>query len=201
MTAIATPVDVSKGARTKARILAAAVEHFAALGLHSGSVPEIARMAGTSHATVYQHFGKKEELFRDAVEADLTALFASLDDSLREAVTPEGLVGLVPALLVEARRRPLARRVIADTDREQTEALLDLPALRDLEERLVGALKKSQKTGTIRKDINADEIAAGLIGIALPMLVVAFRLDGIPAIPRAASALNFLAASLRPIKR
>lgn len=201
MPSTAAPLEATKGERTKARILDAAIGHFAALGLHSGSVPEIARMAGTSHATVYQHFGKKEDLFREAVESDLTALFASLDDSLSGSVTPEGIVGLVPALLVEARLRPLARRVIADTDREQTEALLNLPALRDLEERLRGAVSKSQKSGTIRKDIDAAEIAGGLIGIALPLLVVAFRLDGMPSIPRAASALDFLAATLRPTKR
>jgi AcrR family transcriptional regulator len=193
------PADDTKGARTKARVLAAAVEHFAALGLNSGSVPEIARTAGTSHATVYQHFGRKEELFREAVEADLTALFASIMPALGSTLDPETLVGLLPTLLLEGRRRPLARRVIADTDKEQTEALLDLPALGALEDRLTVAIAAAQAAGTLRADIEAAAMAAGLIAITLPMLVVAFRLDGMPAIPRAASALDLLATALRPV--
>ena len=193
------PADDTKGARTKARVLAAAVEHFAALGLNGGSVPEIARSAGTSHATVYQHFGRKEELFREAVEADLTALFGSIVPALDTTLDPEALIGLLPTLLLEGQRRPLARRVIADTDKEQTEALLDLPALGALEDRLTAAIAASQAAGTLRADIEPAAMAAGLIAITLPMLVVAFRLDGMPAIPRAASALDLLAAALRPV--
>lgn len=193
------PADDTKGARTKARVLAAAVEHFAALGLNGGSVPEIARSAGTSHATVYQHFGRKEELFREAVEADLTALFGSIVPALDTTLDPEALIGLLPTLLLEGQRRPLARRVIADTDKEQTEALLDLPALGALEDRLTAAIAASQAAGTLRADIEPAAMAAGLIAITLPMLVVAFRLDGMPAIPRAASALDLLVAALRPV--
>ena len=201
---VAEPVEATKGARTKARVLAAAIEHFAALGLDAGSVPEIARSAGTSHATVYQHFGRKEELFRAAVEADLTALFATVAPALDAASTvavtidPDGLTALLQTLLVEGRRRPLARRVIADINRGQTEVLLDLPALRDLEVRLAAVLAASQAAGTIRADIDPAAMAAGLVGITLPMLVVAFRLEGMPDIPRATSALDLLAAALRP---
>ena len=36
------------------------------------------------------------------------------------------------------------------------------------------------------------------VDLALPMVVVAFRLEGMPDIPRAAGALEFLAAVLRP---
>jgi len=189
----------TKGDLTKARILAAAVEHFASLGMHGGSVPEIARAAGTSHATVYQHFGRKDELFREAVEADLTALFASIVPALDTTLEPEALVSLLQTLLLEGRHRPLARRIIADTDREQSEVLLDLPALRDLEDRLTAAIAVSQKAGKLRADIEASAMAAGLVGITLPMLVVAFRLEGMPSIPRASSALDLLAAALRPV--
>ncbi len=189
----------SKGELTKARILAAAVEHFASLGMHGGSVPEIARAAGTSHGTVYQHFGRKDDLFRAAVEADLTALFASIVPALGATLDPEGLVSLLPKLVVEAQRRPLARRIIADTDRDQTEVLLDLPALRELEGRLGAAIAASQNAGTFRADIDPTAMAAGLVGITLPMLVVAFRLEGMPSIPRATSALDLLAAALRPV--
>lgn len=190
---------LTKGDQTKARILAAAIEHFASLGIHGGSVPEIARGAGTSHATVYQHFGRKDDLFRAAVEADLSALFASIVPALDAPLGPEALIGLLQTLFAEGQRHPLARRTIADTDRAQTEVLLDLPALRDLEDRLIDAIAVSQEAGTLRGDIEPKAMAAGLIAITLPMLVVAFRLDDMPEIPRAADALKFLASALRPV--
>ena len=189
----------SKGERTRARILAAAAEHFAEVGLQGGSVPEIARRTGVSHAAVYQHFGRKEQLFRTAVEADLTALFDDLGPAIdRGPLHPEVVVELLGALVAAGRRRPLARRVIADLDAEQTEVLRDLPALATLEARLVPGLALAQQAGTVRPDVDAASLAAGLVAVALPLLVVAFRLDGATDIPRAAGALEFLVAVLRP---
>ena len=193
------PAPVSKGARTRARILEAAAQHFASVGLQGGSVPEIARAIGVSHATIYQHFGRKDELFRAAVEADLTALFETLLPTIeRRPLDPDVVVDLVRTLVVAGRARPLARRVIAEIDADQTEVLRDLPALAELEARLVPALAAAQAAGTVRDDLDPAALAAGVVGVALPMVVVAFRLEGMPDIPRAAGALEFLAAVLRP---
>jgi len=190
---------VTKGQRTRARILAAAAEHFAAVGLDAGSVPEIARQAGISHASIYQHFGRKDELFRATVEADLTSLFQTVVPRLDAgALGPDTIIELVHTLVVASRTHPLARRVLAEIDAEQTEVLRDLPALSELEARLVRALEASQGAGTIRRDLTAQSLAAGIIGVSLPLLVVAFRLDGMPDIPRATGALELLAAALRP---
>ena len=76
MAMVAAPAD-TKGGRTRRRILQAAIAHFAATGLDGGSVPEIARSVGLSHSALYQHFGRKEELFRAAVDSDLSALLAT----------------------------------------------------------------------------------------------------------------------------
>ena len=193
------PTPSTKGARTRARILEAAAQHFAAVGLQGGSVPEIARAIGVSHATIYQHFGRKDELFRATVETDLTALFEALLPTIeRRPLDPDVVVELVRTLVAAGRSRPLARRVIAEIDAEQTEVLRDLPALAELEARLVPALAAAQAAGTVRGDLDPASLAAGVVGVALPMVVVAFRLEGMPNIPRAAGALEFLAAVLRP---
>ena len=189
----------TKGARTRARILAAAAEHFAVAGFDAGSVPEIARRIGMSHATVYQHFGRKDELFRAAVEADLTALFATATPALTSAsLDPTAVVALVPMLVAATRSHPLARRVLADLDAEQTEVLRDLPALNELEQQLAAALAAAQERGSVRTDMAAPALAAGLISVALPLLVVALRLEGMQDVPRAGAALDYLAATLRP---
>src|SRR5256885_8250792 len=48
-------------------VLAAALEEFAARGLHGGSTDEIARRAGISQPYVFRLFGTKKELFKAVV--------------------------------------------------------------------------------------------------------------------------------------
>ena len=65
--------------RSKAAILAAARQHFAAYGLEATTIRAIAADAGLDHAMVLRYFGSKEKLFRAAVGPpvslpDLTAV-------------------------------------------------------------------------------------------------------------------------------
>lgn len=191
-------VAPGKGARTRARVLEAAATHFASLGFERGSLPEIARQVGVSHATLYQHFGRKEALFRAAVEADLTALFATIHPAIEEADDAASLVGLLPCLALASEHYPLARRVLADINAEQNEALHGSPALLDLEARLVRAVRRIQDAHRVRADIDAERFAAGLIALTLPLLVVALRMGDADDVPRASDALPFLADILRP---
>lgn len=189
----------TKGERTRARVLAAAIEHFAAVGLDGGSVPEIARQVGVSHSALYQHFGRKDALFRAAVDADFTDLFEVIRAALAAgAHTPDDLVLLIPTLAEAARQHPLARRVLANFDAEQADALRDLPALQALEADLAAAMATSQRLHLMRVDIDSPTAAAGLVSVALALVVVAIRLDGLGDIPRATSALQFLTTALKP---
>lgn len=63
--------------RTKARILAAAIEEFAARGIAGARVDRIAEVAGCNKAMLYAYFGNKDGLF-DA------AFSASVDEYLDE---------------------------------------------------------------------------------------------------------------------
>ena len=56
--------------RTRARILAAAANRFAAFGYRRTGMAEIARQAGVAAGTLYRYFDSKEEVFR-AVIRDL----------------------------------------------------------------------------------------------------------------------------------
>ena len=57
--------------RTKAAILAAAREHFAAYGFERATIRAIAAAAGIDPAMVMRHFGNKERLFAAAAEFNL----------------------------------------------------------------------------------------------------------------------------------
>ncbi len=57
--------------RTKAAILAAAREHFAAYGYERATIRAIAAAVGVDPALVMRYFGNKEKLFAAAAEFDL----------------------------------------------------------------------------------------------------------------------------------
>ncbi|MEZ5145296.1 MAG: TetR/AcrR family transcriptional regulator [Acidimicrobiales bacterium] len=189
----------TKGERTRRRILDAAVAHFAAVGLDQGSVPEIARQVGVSHSALYQHFGRKEELFRAAVDADLTALLDEVAPHLdATAPTARSLTALAVDLVGATTTHPLARRVLANLDGEQAEVLRDLPALRRLQRRLEQAVRTGQAAGAVRRDLRPGVTAEGLMTVSLALLAMAIRLEG-HEFPRADAAVRFLTEVLRPV--
>jgi AcrR family transcriptional regulator len=59
----------------KESIRRAALELFQSFGFRKVSVNEIARRAGVSQVTIYNHFGSKEELVRDVLKWFMLGLF------------------------------------------------------------------------------------------------------------------------------
>ena len=58
---------------TKARILAAAAEEFAAKGISGARIDDIAERARTNKRMLYYYFGSKEDLFREVLRRELSA--------------------------------------------------------------------------------------------------------------------------------
>jgi AcrR family transcriptional regulator len=81
-----TPVDSEKpngprsrkGARTRARLLAAAKEIFEEQGFLDARISDIAERAGLSHGSFYHYFESKEEIFREVAETVEERLSAPL---------------------------------------------------------------------------------------------------------------------------
>ena len=65
--------------RNKERILQATLELFQVHGIKKTTTNDIARKATVSPATVYNHFGSKEELVRDTVRYFLTSTAADFN--------------------------------------------------------------------------------------------------------------------------
>ncbi len=57
-----------RGARTRRRLLEAALRRFAEAGFHETGVEEIARDAGVSRATFYQYFDSREQVVSELIE-------------------------------------------------------------------------------------------------------------------------------------
>ncbi len=68
--------------RNKERILRATLDLFQVHGIKKTTTNDIARKAGVSPATVYNHFGSKEDLVRAAIEYFLNSTLADFKNIL-----------------------------------------------------------------------------------------------------------------------
>ncbi|ALG09731.1 TetR/AcrR family transcriptional regulator [Kibdelosporangium phytohabitans] len=119
---IADPVSAS-GRKRKAIFDAASAE-FMHEGYAAASMDEIARRAGVSKPTIYNHFGNKERLFLAVVGGALSQVYSGVDPrSTRLTQAPDLRAALVDFMVSWARRvlredfASLRRLVIAEVGR------------------------------------------------------------------------------------
>ncbi len=80
-----TTIKVSKGARTRARILQEAQDLFASQGYAGTSLRQIADAAGLREPGLYNHFGSKEDLYEAVLQASLRPLVNKISERLGTA--------------------------------------------------------------------------------------------------------------------
>jgi AcrR family transcriptional regulator len=138
--------------RTRRGLLDGAARAFAEQGLRAATMQSIARAAGVSKATLYNHFRTKDEVARVLLAAELDRLTAAA----AALPTAEGLAVLAD----ELGGHPVLRR-LRETDPEVLLALL--AAGPETWARLVGRL-----AGAVGTDVGGAELAARwLLGVAL----------------------------------
>jgi len=83
---------LTRGQRTRARILEAGSEVFERLGYHAARVDDVVEAAGTSHGTFYLYFSSKEDLLHALIGEATTAMHGLIDDlpRLRRGVDTHG---------------------------------------------------------------------------------------------------------------
>ncbi|MEJ6480976.1 TetR/AcrR family transcriptional regulator [Nostoc punctiforme UO1] len=141
---------------TRTRLIEAASQVFASLGVQGATTREIARVAGVNEVTLFRHFASKEQLLgaviKNALALQTEALaypeawtqdlkidlrqYAHLYNTMLEAQED-----LIRTFIGEAKRHPeAAKQVIQE-------------AAEPLREKLVAYLESSQKLGTVRVDL------------------------------------------------
>jgi AcrR family transcriptional regulator len=125
--------------QSRAALLEAALELFAARGYEGASTRLIAGRAGLPQGLIRHHFGSKEGLFRAVVDHGLRALRDAGQPSgqLAERVRPEGPARSALAVIVHALLEPGARRAWLVEERLQ-------PLLRELDPRLEARLAQRE---------------------------------------------------------
>ncbi|MEH2149640.1 TetR/AcrR family transcriptional regulator [Nostoc sp.] len=142
---------------TRTRLIEAALQVFASLGVQGATTREIARVAGVNEVTLFRHFASKEQLLgavmKNALALQTEALahseawtqdlkidlkqYAHLYNTMLE--TQEDLIR---TFIGEAKRHPeAAKQVIQE-------------AAKPLAEKLIAYLQSSQKLGIVRADLD-----------------------------------------------
>lgn len=151
--------------RNRERLLAAAVEAFAAANDHV-SLEAIARSAGVGIGTLYRHFPTREALVEAVYRNELAELSASAAAIVEEVNSP-----------VLALRRWIQRYAVFVSTKQgmadSLRAIFDSGVLQQNETRtsIVGAveilLRAGAADGSLRQDVRADDVVSSILGIFL----------------------------------
>lgn len=187
----------SKGQRTREALVAAAIQRFSVDGIKGVTLTDIARSVGISPAAVYAYFPGKEALFTAAVDWDAAGLIQRAMAALLDGPLATEWTGLVGVLLDGLPHHPLARRVLAGLEPEQTERLVGIPALVNLRVGITRLVAAGQAAGEFRPDIDAGLVGDGLGTIVLSLLIAILQSGGRPDEDRVEGVAAVLDAALR----
>ncbi|MEH2363805.1 TetR/AcrR family transcriptional regulator [Nostoc sp.] len=142
---------------TRTRLIEAASQVFASLGVQGATTREIARVASVNEVTLFRHFASKEQLLAAVIEN----AFALQTEALAhpEAWTQDLKIDLrhyahLYNTMLEA-QEDLIRTFIGEAKRHPEEAKQVIQeAAKLLGEKLVAYLQSSQKLGTVRADLD-----------------------------------------------
>ena len=189
----------TKGARTQAKILEAAVERFGTNGFRPTSVAAIARDAGVSPAAPFAYWPSKEALFEAAVDHDAHAVIAELLARVGVSDQLAAWIGLVNDLMVVLEAHPLARRVLAGQEPDVIDRVLEVSAFHDLRALLTDVITTDQTLGLVRADIDPARAAIGIETITLTLAMALHQLQETPNPEREAGVAELLLAAFRPL--
>jgi AcrR family transcriptional regulator len=188
----------SKGDRTRAGLIAAAVIRFAREGLRGTSVADVCRDAGLSTTASYPYFANKEALFVAAVDEDVAGL---IDDAVHLVGIQSDLHWghtMMLNLIDRMSAHPLARRIVSGLEPEFTMRLLDIPALDQLRKGVAELMRSLQVTGEVRADVDPEQMASGLVVIVISLLMATMQTGGTEFARVAADIEAVLDAATRP---
>lgn len=160
-------------------ILDAAAEVFSERGLE-GPVEEIARRAGVSKQTVYNHYGSKEELLRALFDRRRELVMEPLghahdDEPLEDRLT-DYIARIADAYLGADRRSVLRSAIAAATTRPEIGTMVYDAGPKLGRQKLAAFLALESAAGRLTIE-DADEAADFLFGMAAGAILLRMMLD------------------------
>jgi AcrR family transcriptional regulator len=143
---------------TKARLLAAATDEFAAHGIAGARVDRIANTAEANKQLIYAYFGSKEALFDAALTESCTALMDSVP------FEPDDIPGYVGRLFDHAVAHPEVYRLVTWAGLERPNAVADFEATSYSAK--LAAITDAQREGRLDASLAPADLLALVIGLA-----------------------------------
>jgi AcrR family transcriptional regulator len=145
----------------RGEILGAARAEFARYGLAGGRIDRIARAAQASKERLYAHFGDKEALFREVVDADVAEFFRGI------TLRPDHVPDFVGSLYDLARTQPEHLRMMSWAHLEGL--ILDEPRAdgEPIPAQAIAAIENAQAGGHVDRAWQPVDLLVILFGIAL----------------------------------
>ncbi len=154
----------------RGRILREATRLFAERGYGGASVREIVESAGVTKPVLYYHYGNKEGLFLEAVRLHMARLGQVMSDAVAGAGTVvERLECFLKEYLawLDGNQDALKLMVACRHTPDDGQPELDMMSMhRQHGEILAGLLADGVLEGTVRSDLDPQDLVMGLIGMA-----------------------------------
>jgi TetR/AcrR family transcriptional regulator len=147
---------------TKARILAAALREFAALGISGARVDAIAARAKVNKRMLYYYFESKEGLFREILRRRLHERSATLRTT--EVADPERLAERQGRLVDEAQYTRLLMWEALETDPDRP---VNEEIRREFFDGWVEAVREEQGAGALPDDLDAAQLVLSEICLTM----------------------------------
>ncbi len=171
---------LTKGERTRERLLRAAVDRFGSTGFRATSVSQLSRDAGLTPAAAYAYFDDKETFWRAAVQADLDALRDEVAEQSAHSQRP--IVEAMFAMIAGLQSHALAHRVMVEGSPHDLQLVLGHPLFAGTTRLIEQGLAARQAAGTLSPIANPHDLAVGMetIIFSLVLSVVRAGMEGAP---------------------
>lgn len=158
-----------RGAATRARIVAAAVELMHVKGVNATTLDDVRAASNTSKSQLYNHFQDKEDLVRAVVAARAAQVIERERGYLQRLKSFRGLVRWRDALLQRNSLRNGAygcalgslASELADQDDQARATLAE--SFVEWEELLAAGLRRMRDSGVLSPDADPEKLATGLM--------------------------------------
>ena len=164
---------LTKGERTRERLLRAAVDRFGTFGYRSTSVSQLSHDAGLTPAAAYAYFRDKETFWLAAIQADLDAL--RLEIMARVTHSERPIVDSMRALVDGLQRHALARRVMVEGSPHELQLVLAHPLFAATTRAVAQGLAARQEAGTLPPNAKPEQMALGMETVIFSLVVSVVR--------------------------
>ena len=170
---------LTKGERTRERLLKSAVERFGSQGHRATSVSQLSRDAGLTPAAAYAYFEDKETFWRAAINTDLDSLRTEMITTTTHSERP--IVDYMFALVRGLQGHALTRRVLVEGSPHDLQQVLTHPLFAATTKLVAEGLTARQVAGTLPASANPEQLALAMetVSFALVLAVVRAGMEGV----------------------